>query len=333
MAKVKQKVRIIVATKHARRERSCNTAMSRFMRIFAVLNKRGHLRTKDMADELEIDERTMQRDVRALRDSEFIIEDPLCRGKWIFNSAEHSWNKLDVTDHDAATLAFLYKFSKVFGGQISKSVLNAIDKMFVLDDTEHPFFMITPRVKQPDTELPFYKDLYEAIQQKNKINLTYKSAEVSKTAKVWPCKFILCEGMWYLGYLLEPQGKGRQEIRTLRYSHIVKAERLDETFEKPAWVKETLKAARNIWFNHDETIKVVMEASNRVKDYFELNEYFPCQKIVNTGKDSFTVEARINHPNEVVPTLLRFLPEIRVIEPKSIKDEVVRRIRAYQDQL
>ncbi|MBU2572461.1 MAG: WYL domain-containing transcriptional regulator [Elusimicrobia bacterium] len=324
------KTKIIITTNPKKRVRKFNNFKYRIMRIIAELHNRGFVRAKDLEDKFEVGIRTIERDLNILKEDHFIVQDEFEKGKWLFDTTDQCWDKLEVTDHDAATLAFLYKFSKVFGGQISSSVLKAIDKMFCVDDTEYPFFMITPRVKRPDTELPFYKDLYDSIQNKNKINLTYKSAGAEKTVKAWPFSLIMCDGMWYLGYLLEPQGRLKQELRTLRYSHILRVEPLvEETFEKPAWVKETLKTARNIWFNRDRSIRVVMQVSNRIKDYFELNEYFPAQKIVEEGPDSFKLEAKICVHNEAVPNILRFLPDIKVLEPKDLKDEVNRRIKEY----
>ena len=324
------KKKVIITVNPKKRVRKFNDFKYRTMRIIMELHNRGFVRAKDLVNKFAVGIRTIERDLSVLKEDHFIVEDEFEKGKWLFDTTEQCWDKMEVTDHDAATLAFLYKFSKVFGGQISKSVLKSIDKMFSMDETEYPFFMITPRVKRPDTEFPFYKDLYNSIQNRNKINLTYNSAGSEKAIKVWPFSLIMCDGMWYLGYLLEPKGKSKQELRTLRYSHILRVEPLaEETFEKPAWVKETLKTARNIWFNRDRSTRVVMEVSNRIKDYFELSEYFPAQKIIAEGKDSFTVEARICVHNEAVPNILRFLPDIKVLEPKDLKDEVNLRINDY----
>ena len=322
--------RITIKTGTKRRIRKINDFKYRFVRILCELRNKGYIRVKEIAPKLEVTKRTLERDINILREDSFVVPDELEKGKWLFNAAQHNLDKIDVSDHDAVTLAFLYKFSRVFGGQMSKSVLKAIDKMFVLEETDPPFFMITPRVKKPDMQWPFYKPLYDSIQSRNKINLTYQATGGVKTIKAWPFSFIMCDGMWYLGYLLEPKGRAKQEMRTVRYSHLLKVEPLhEETFEKPAWVKATLKKARNIWFNRDRTTRVVMEASNRVKDYFELSEYFPAQKIISCGKDSFQVEAKICHPNEIIHNLLRFMPEIKVLEPKSIREELHRRVMAY----
>ncbi len=322
--------RIVITTNPKKRLQKFNNFKYRVMRIITELHNKGYVRAKDLESKFDIGIRTIERDLTIMKEDHFIVQDEFEKGKWLFDTSGQSWDKLEVTDHDAATLAFLYKFSKVFGGQISKSVLKSIDKMFCVDDTEYPFFMITPRVKRPDSELPYYRALYDSIQNKNKINITYKSGDGEKTVKAWPFSFIMCDGMWYLGYLLEPQGRQKQEIRTLRYRNILKVAPLtEETFEKPAWIKDMLKTARNIWFNRDRCTRVVMRISNRIKDYFDHNEYFPAQKILDEGPEYFTVEAKICNNNEAIPSILRFLPEIKVLEPKGLKADVNRRIADY----
>ncbi|MDO8806299.1 MAG: WYL domain-containing protein [Elusimicrobiota bacterium] len=187
--------------------------------------------------------------------------------------------------------------------------------------------MITPKVKNPATKMPCHNELYDAILKHHKINLTYTKISGPATVKALPFSMILCDGLWYLGYVLDDKG---QNLRTVRSSHIVKVEPLpEETFERPEWARETMKGAKNIWFSQAKT-KFLLKANNSVKDYFEMSEFFPQQKIKDEGADTFTIEALYSHFNEVVPTILRFLPSIQVIEPAELKDEVARRIKEYK---
>ncbi|KAF0125893.1 MAG: hypothetical protein FD189_1314 [Elusimicrobia bacterium] len=312
------------------RERRYESHKSQIVKLFIILSQRGYVRVKDLERELEIGERSAQRLVRPLKVQGMLVEDETDRGRLNFNRDHYSFAKTHVSDQDASTLAFLYKFSKVFGGQISESVLKSIDKFFVVEGEEYPYFVITSRVNQPNTQMPFYSDLYASIQQKNKIMLTYDSAGAEKTVKAWPIAFLMSDGMWYLCYLLEPEGSKKQEIRTIRYGHIKAVKALpDETFVKPDWVKPALKEARNIWFNGNRCQKVVLEADNCIKDYFKLSEYFPLQKIVSEGPKSFRIELTICHPLEVVPNIMRFIPYIRVIGPSSLRGEVRDRVKQW----
>ncbi len=312
------------------RERRYESHKSQIVKLFIILSQRGYVRVKDLETELEIGERSAQRLVRPLKVQGMLLEDPNDRGRLNFNRDHYSFAKTHVSDQDASTLAFLYKFSKVFGGQISESVLKSIDKFFVVENEEYPYFVITSRVSQPNTQLDFYGDLYDSIQHKNKIMLTYDSAGGEKTVKAWPIAFLMSDGMWYLCYLLEPEGQKKQEIRTIRYGHIKAVKPLpDEDFVKPDWVKPALKEARNIWFNVNRCQKVVLEADNCVKDYFKLSEYFPLQKIVSEGKSSFRLESTICHPLEVIPNIMRFIPYIRVVSPPQLKENIRKKVKQW----
>ncbi len=314
------------------RERA-ESRTSQTMRLFIILHAKGYVRTKDLMDELEISERQAQRLLYPLKVQGYLVEEPGERGKWVFNSVTHSWEKMNVTNHDATTLAFIYKFSKVFGSQISESVFQSIDKLFSIDETEHPFFIITSRVKQPNTKLEFYKDLYDAILARNKVLLTYETNDSKgkeKQVKAWPIAFVMSDGMWYLGYLPEPEEGKKQGVRTVRYTHIRKVQALpEEKFERPDWIKPALKEARNIWFNNERCIEVVLEVDNFIKDYFLLSDYFPRQEIVNEGPRTFRVKSMICHELEAIPNIMRFMPYIKVIEPPSLKASVEAKVREW----
>ncbi len=321
---------LVVGTGDKNRVQKFNTFRWQVFRLFSILYAKKYVRVKTLVEELEISERVAQRLMAPFKEEGILTRDDYDQGKWNFNEARHSWSKMLISDHDASAMAFICKLSKVLGGQVSKSVSEAVGKAFQIEEEDYPYFMITARVKSPDMELPFFQDLYEAIKNKNKVALTYKSAGADKTVKAWPVSFILCEGMWYLGYLLEPEKGKAQEIRTIRYGHILKIETLlTETFEKPAWVKKTLKEARNIWFNRERNTKVVLEIDNKIKDYFQLNEYFPLQKITSEGKDTFRVETQITNHFEVIPNILRFIPFIKVVSPQSLKEDILEKVKEY----
>lgn len=314
----------------SRREKRAQACTWQNFKFFSLLYSKGYVRTRDLQRELDISERGAQRLMAAFKEEGIIQRDEFDQGKWNFADRKHRWDKMAVSDHDASTLAFICKLSKVFGGQIGKTLMDSVAKQFLIEDQDYPYFMITPRVKSPDVQLDFYNDLYDAITSRNKINLTYQSQGAQKTVKAWPISFIMSDGMWYLGYLLEPAKGAEQEIRTVRYNHIIDVKHVDgEYFEKPAWVKKALKEARNIWFNAHRDIKVVLEVENFIKDYFLLSEYFPLQKIVSEGKSTFRVETTIAHPLEAIPNIMRFIPYIRVVSPPSLKKDVLERVQKY----
>jgi predicted DNA-binding transcriptional regulator YafY len=307
----------------------------RNFKMFSLLYTQGHVTVKQLMEELCMGERQVQRMMYPYKEDGVLIRDEFDQAKWNFNPSRHRWDKhSDLTSQDQAALAFLCKLSKVFGAQIGDELMTSVARQFLLEDQEYPYFMITARVKSPDVKLKFYDDLYAAIKDRNKIKLTYetrgadgKAAE--KTVLAWPISFVLCDGMWYLSYLLEPEKGREREIRTLRYGNIRHVELLVETFVKPDWVKEALKEARNIWFNARRDIKVTLEIDNQIREYFDLSEYFPKQKIVATGPKTFRVETMICNEMEALPNIMRFMPYIKVVAPASLKKSVVEKVKQY----
>lgn len=323
----KKKVTFTAHSAKSAKDRRLDTAMRRTIWVLSQLSTRGCVYTKELADKFGITDRQVLRDLDPMREIGVILENPSRNGRWDFNRASHSFIKMELTDSESSAMTFMYKFAKVFGGEVNASALRAIQKAFPVEGQENPFFMITQKVKNPAAKMPCHNELYDAILKHYKINLTYSKAGSNATVKASPFSMILCDGLWYLGYV--PDGKGRQ-LRTLRSSNIVKVEPLTgETFKRPDWARKIMKGAKNIWFSPARN-KLVLKADNDVKDYFDMAEYFPCQKIINSGPDDFIIEARYAHPNEVVPTILRFLPAIKVLEPAEIRDELTRRIKAYR---
>jgi len=325
MKTVKFKKTIVVGKKG--KDRRFDHYKRRIFYIFSTLATKGRISTAELAEEFHMSKRNALRDLELLRENCILKEDPSRTGTWEFDRDATSFLKMEVSDRDTTTLAFLYKFSKVFGGEVNKTVLGVISKIFDVEEQEYPFFMITQRVKNPTSRIPCYPEIYAAIQGHHKIKLTYKKAAGEATVKASPFSIILCDGLWYLGYL--PDGKSK-ELRTVRSSNILKVEPLeDETFPRPEWARKAMKEAKNIWFSSGSKT-LVLKADNSLKDYFDLSEYFPHQKIISEGPGSFTMEAKFSHPNEVIPTILRFLPGIKVVEPVEIREEVFRRIKDYQ---
>lgn len=314
-------------TSGARKERRYETTKWRAIYIINQLATRGFVCVKELAETFGSTERNALRDLDPFRKDFTVVESAPRSGRYDFNKASYSFIKMELSDSETSSMAFMYKLSKVFGGELTEASRSALGKAYDMDHKDYPFFMITSKVKNPAAKMKCYAELYEAIQEHHKVNLTYAKPGGQATVKASPFAMILCDGLWYLGYV--PEGKGRQ-VRTLRSSHILKVEPLPaETFERPDWARKAMKGAKNIWFSPAKTT-FLLKADNSVKEYFEMSDFFPFQKIKDEGAKEFTIEARYSHFNEVVPTILRFLPAIKVIAPAELKAEVKRRVAAYK---
>ena len=73
-----------------------------------------------------------------------------------------------------------------------------------------------------------------------------------------------------------------------------------------------------------------MAISADVAPYFEQKEYFPKQKILKkSAEDGLVVECFTGKYEEIMPTILAWIPHIVVQEPRELKDLVAEKIKAY----
>ena len=150
--------------------------------------------------------------------------------------------------------------------------------------------------------------------------------EQDKEYALSPLKLINYEGFWYL-LALNDQAKG---IRTFRLDKIKKVELLSKSFDVPKNLHAMLDQSTNIWFSGKRDKTVVLHIDAQVAGFFKKKAYVPLQKIQKTRKDgSLTVECKVGNDMEILPTILHWIPYIRVVSPASLKDKIAHDLKAY----
>jgi predicted DNA-binding transcriptional regulator YafY len=85
----------------------------------------------------------------------------------------------------------------------------------------------------------------------------------------------------------------------------------------------------NIWFSGDPGEKIVLEIDKDAAHYFKKKIYFPEQRIVKEKKDgTLVIESRANF-NEVMRTIIHWIPDIRVISPKELDEKIKGLLKEY----
>jgi len=77
----------------------------------------------------------------------------------------------------------------------------------------------------------------------------------------------------------------------------------------------------NIWFCEERNLEVLVEVNPKAADYFRRRKIFPTQEIKETRPDgSLIVSLKVGHFGEVREILKSWLPNVRVLKPKSFRD-------------
>ncbi len=159
-----------------------------------------------------------------------------------------------------------------------------------------------------------------AIGHKLEIECIYRD----KKRLLQPWKILNFDDFWYL----VNYDKEYKDIRTYHLNSIKDIKIQDTEFKID---KESLKKfdnAINAWFKPEiEPFRVALHVEPVVSKYFKRIPISKTQRVVQKYKDgSIDIEIFITDDMEIIPTAQRYLPFIKVIEPKRIKDKICKNI-------
>jgi len=301
------------------KNRDYHKKLCRLVRILNMLETEGKVLPRQLAGEFNVSMRTAQRDLELLSMAEFPVV-AMAKGSYSFMPG-FSLKKLPLTEQEASLLAFLCEVSNTMGTDFAKSFKSLFSKVVLGSAGESPFQAIQPTT--PRKECPAMAEVRAAIEEHDKIKIDYANGH---SYRLRPLKLIYAEGFWYL--FAEVDGKGHHP--KFRLDRIDSVERLNESFDPPKDLGKILSQHTNIWFDAEHSIKVVLKISGEVAKYFKAANYFPRQKIRRAERDgSVVVETTVGHFMEVIPIIKRWIPHIKVIAPRSLKEEIKKSVRRY----
>lgn len=303
-----------------------NETLNKVTRLMYLLNEldNGEISVSAIAKDLNVTIRTVQRDLRILEDAGFPFANTK-KGAYCFVEG-FSLQRMRVSAKEAAMLALMGDIAHSLGGGFAETFKDLRSKVME-PSKENPFFIkIAKGQAFKDPEM--MKTLEQAINERNHIVIKYENSPLSGKT-ISPLKIAWFNGFWYL------LAYGKDEtILKLRLDKIKGAELLETTFTRPQKLEKILQDSASVWFEENRTHKVLMTIDGEVAKYFKQREYFPKQKIVKTAKDgTITVECAVGRFEEVVPTILEWIPYIVVQEPKELKALVAEKIKQYSSKI
>lgn len=302
----------------------------KIFRLIYILNKLDSgekVTTQSLAQEFNVSLRTVQRDIVLLDMAGFPL---ICLEKGVHSFVEgFSLKKMKISGEEASLLSLLYDIVKELGSAFENPFRNILRKV-ISEKYDTPFYVKIPEGVKLNKEYSFLNDLERAIDDNQKIMVRYKALEVGKEEdfKLRPLKIIFYDGFWYL----LSQTDDKNCLPKFRLENIKKVKVLDEYFEPPENLKTILDESVNIWFSEKRDKKVILEVNKDASKYFRQRIYFPLQKIAQGDKDgSLVVECWVDNYNEVIPTILRWIQYVNIIEPKELREEIKGILLKYLD--
>jgi len=229
-----------------------------------------------------------------------------------------------LTEEEELTLNLLAEESKKHGKDFHKQTLNLLDKFKNSIDTSTIYSKVNSESIE-DVKDEMVK-VEKAILQNNIISCEYNN----KKRKVAPLKLASFDGFWYLvvkdllkNAVVKYYFKDITNIQVLYEQYTEKCEKLEQK----------LNCAVNAYFEVDEDcFPVKLFVEKEVAKYLLRKPISNSQNLVKEYKDgSIDLDIQITHPMEILPTILSYIPYVKVVEPEYIWDMVLERTSEIQD--
>ena len=308
-------VTVILAQKmeFARMTTTHDTLVYRLAQMLVKLNQGERLDPQALADEFGVNLRTIQRDLNVRfgylplqkKDGRYQL-DPAFLGKLSTKGIGRFAGLAGVSGHfPSLTDEFL---RDIFDTRVQSAWLVKGHNYEKLDGKE-----------------PLFRELEQAIVARNSVSFDYQRADGEKKsyADVSPYKLVNSKGIWYLA------AADAAKLKTFSFTKICHLRVLDATFDWDARIDEEICSEEGIWLSEQKQ-EIMMKISSEVAGYFKRRRLIVNQVIEKELEDGgLIISAKVGHPNQVLPIVRYWLPNIRIISPESLQEEMERGLAHY----
>ena len=190
-----------------------------------------------------------------------------------------------------------------------------------LEDNDENFAKLKKAIKNRKWQKITFKDEEGVLVYKeNQENKEFvKNKIVAK-----PLKLIFVDNNWYLA--IEDE-EGRFGLVRLSFIKYLEDDIFKNTYQKKVLEKYDtyFKNLQNSMTLYGVDTKIAkLKASKDIKKYFkkDMKKFFPSQKFIEENEDGIVFEILYTQPLEILPFIKRWLPNIEIIEPKELKEEL-----------
>lgn len=280
----------------------------------------GSIRLKNMAAETGVAVRTIQRDMNDIDEAGFPLRSPE-PGVYEFMEG-FSLERMKISSAEASILVLMSDVASSFGGNFSHTFALLKNRLLSLPE-DNPFFIkVSSGGMYKDT--PITRTLEQSVRVREWVTVCYKGGRKA-CYPVRPLKLMWMEGFWYLLALT-----GDDKLLKFRLEKITSAKEMGKFFKYNKNIDKILKESTNVWFEKERPLDVTLEVSAECAHFFKNKKYFPLQKVEKELKDGrIVLSCKAAKEEEILPTILHWLPHIKVVSPATLHKRVKEVLNNY----
>jgi predicted DNA-binding transcriptional regulator YafY len=302
----------------------------RLISIILLLQNHGKMTTKALANELEVTERTIHRDMEALSVAGIpVLAERGKHGGWRLVD-QYRTRLTGLKDSELKTLFLSPSFQLLSDLGITKDWKEARQKLLAAlpntlqsqaDNLWNRIHIDIDPWKQSSQETTALSLLQQAIWEERKICIAYEKANKESSERIVEPLGLVAKGRtWYLVAV------SNQEIKNFRASRIKSVELLNETFIRPPhfqlaeyWTESKQSFVRNL-----PIFEVEVEASPSIMERLSFSGRFA--QVVSKGSPNengwIPVKLTFDTEQEAASYIIGFGDQIKILSPTSLIESV-----------
>ena len=293
-------------------QKEMHNKLTRLLYELNALDK-GAIRLKDMAAEVGVAVRTIQRDMNDIQEANFPLWNP-DPGVYAFEEG-FSLERMKLSSAEASILVLMSDMASSLGGNFGHSFAMLKNRLLAAPQ-DNPFF-IKMNSGEMYKDTPITRTLEECVREREWVTICYKGGKMADYL-MRPLKLMWVEGFWYLLALTTDD-----KLLKFRLEKITSAKATNKPFKYDKNIDKILRESTNVWFEKERPLSVQLEVSAECAHFFKQKNYFPLQKLEKELKDGrIILSCKAAKENEILPTILHWLPHIKVISPTSMHKRV-----------
>ena len=293
----------------------------RIIRVGKVLKaflERETITTPLLAQLLGVDVRTIQRDLKALKDAGLPIHEEK-KGTYSLKKDLIKYGDLSLFDEsELALIVALKDLVSQLGAPFERAAEGILSRLCEYSACRPVYVRIEGGINLNTKTM---NKLVDTIQMGRQVYFSYKKDEPHDVI-AHPYRVAYFNGVWYL----IARDTKDNIIKKYALDKISDVRRLKEKARgKPADLDEVLSRSVNVWFEKDRTTEVLIEVDAQWSHYFVRRDILPLQEIMEKRDDgSLLVRFLACSDEEVVMCLKPWLPHVRVLRPNNIRNRLTR---------
>lgn len=293
-----------------------DTLSYRLAYILIKLNQGERLHLGDLAKELNVSVRTLQRDV-----NERFAGLPIEKVDGYYQMMRGSLGDINIQDLEKfAQLAGIRELFPSLSASFVKRHLQAFE-----DQVSVSSIGVQPVANAAFTEQSrqYFFALEKAISQKNILHFQYTTRENKHKSyrEVQPYRLTHQDGFWYLSAV------HNSALKSFAINRMESLDISNETFERSADYESQLLADDSVWLG--EKFTVTLAVTGKAKQYFKQRQLVPQQAIIAETDEVLTITAQVRHEDQILPIVQYWIPYIRVVEPLAVREKLMEGLRRY----